>query len=69
MPNELFIWRLAARFFTVFSMYFSDSAQLDVESRLSRDFFGSPRWPTVAGHRGLMPIRSCSSVDKDKTPR
>ena len=37
----------------VFSLCFSDSVQLDVESRLSRDFFGSPRRPTVVGRRGL----------------
>ena len=40
-----------------------------VESWPSGDgFFGSPRWPTVVGHRGLaLPMRSCSCVDIDMT--
>ena len=41
-------------FFNSKSMCFSDSVHLDFESRLSADFFGSPRWPTVVDHRGLV---------------
>ena len=37
---------------------FSYSAHLDVESWLSVEFLGSPRGPTVVGHRGPMPICS-----------
>ena len=44
--------------FTVFSLCFSDSVHLDVESHLSVEFLVSPRWPTVVGRRGLVPISS-----------
>ena len=50
--NELFIWLLVAGF----SLCFSDSVHLDVESLLSVEFLGSPRWPTVVGRRGLVPL-------------
>ena len=36
----------------VFFVFFSDSVKLDVESRLSADFFGSPRWLTAVSCRG-----------------
>ena len=39
---------------------FSHSVHLDVECPPCRDFFLSPRWPTVVGRRGLS-CRSCDS--------
>ena len=64
--DELFIWLLAAFFFffSAFLRYVSDSVHSDVESQLSFEFLASPRWPTVVGHRGLMPLGSFGSVDK-----
>ena len=48
-------WRRVV-FFPFLRAFFSHSVHLDVESRLSVEFLGSPPWPTVVGRRG--PVQS-----------
>ena len=43
----------ASKFQQVSTRHFSDSVHLDVGSRFSADFFGSPRWLRVLSRRGL----------------
>ena len=63
--NELFIWRLAAFFFTLFSRCLSDSVHLNVESRLLVDFLGALDGQQLSGRRGLRLPISSEDVDID----
>ena len=49
--NEHFVWRFGLAVSGVDAIF--RTSPHGVESRLSADFLGSPRWPTVVGCRGL----------------